>query len=84
MPLYKLPKIKSTTLFPDKSYKKRIHVSPDKGPKFVFEGNGVNEVEVGDELDIGHVKQAYEGVEVETHTFITFAPNTMDKTPLAK
>jgi len=54
-------KIKNSSLFPDTSYKKRIHVSPNKGPHIVFEGDGLNEVEDGDEPDIGHVKQACEG-----------------------
>jgi hypothetical protein len=54
-------KIKNSSLFPYTSCKKRIHVSPNKGPNIVFEGDGQNEVEDGDELDTGHVKQAYEG-----------------------
>jgi hypothetical protein len=54
-------KIKNSSLFPVTSYKKRIHVLPNKGPTFFFEGDELNEVEDGDELDIGHVKQAYEG-----------------------
>ena len=53
-------KIKNSSLFPDTSYKKRIHVLPNKGPKFIFEADGLNEVEDGDELDIGHVERAYE------------------------
>jgi len=56
-------KIKNSSLFPDTSNKKRIHVSPNKGPYIVFEGDGLNEVEDADELDIGHVKQANEGNE---------------------
>jgi hypothetical protein len=51
--------IKNSSLFPDTSHKKRIHVSPNKGPNIAFEGDGQNEVEDGD--DIGHVKQAHEG-----------------------
>jgi len=54
-------KIKNSSLFPDTSNKKRIHVSPNKGPNIVFEGDGLNEVEDRDELDIGNVKQANEG-----------------------
>jgi hypothetical protein len=41
-------KIKNSSLFPDTSYKK-IHVLPNKGPNIVFEGDGQNEVEDGDE-----------------------------------
>jgi len=54
-------KIKNSSLFPDTSYKKRIHVLPNKGPKFIFEADGLNEVEDVGELDIGHVERAYEG-----------------------
>ena len=54
-------KIKNSSLFPETSKKKRINVSPNKGPNIVFEGDGLNKVEVGDEPDIGHVKQANEG-----------------------
>jgi len=57
-------KIKNSSLFPDPSHKKRIHVSPNKGPKVVFVGNGLNEDEDGDELDNGNVKQANEGGKV--------------------
>ena len=53
--------IKKISLFPDTEYTKRIHVLPNKGPNIVFEGDGLNECEDGDELDIGHVKQAHEG-----------------------
>jgi len=56
-------KIKNSSLFPDTSYKKRIHVLPNKGPKCIFEADRLNEVEDGDELDIGHVERAYEGSE---------------------
>jgi hypothetical protein len=55
-------KIKNSSLFPDTSHKKKIHVSPNKGTSIAFEGDGQNEVEDGD--DIGHVKQVYEGSKV--------------------
>jgi len=54
-------KIKNSSLFPDTSHKKRIHVLPNQGQKFVFEGDGLYKDEDGDELDNGHGKQAYEG-----------------------
>ena len=47
-------KIKNISLFPDTSYKERIHVLPNKGPNIVFEGNGLNKVE-----GHGHATQAY-------------------------
>ena len=47
-------KIKNISLFPDISYKERIHVLPNKGPNIVSEGNGLNEVE-----GHGHATQAY-------------------------
>jgi hypothetical protein len=59
---FQILKIKNSSLFPDTSNKKRIHVSPHKGPNIVVEGDGLNEVEDGDELDNGHVKKANEGI----------------------
>jgi hypothetical protein len=51
--------IKNISLFPDTSYKKRIHVFPNKGPNIVFENDGLNKGEDGDELDSGYVTPAY-------------------------
>jgi ankyrin repeat protein len=53
--------IKNISLFPDTSYKKRIHVLPNKGPNIVFERNGLSEGEDGDELHKVHVTPALEG-----------------------
>jgi hypothetical protein len=53
--------IKNISLFPDTSYKKRIHILPNKGPKIVFERSGLSEGEDGDELESVHVTQALEG-----------------------
>jgi len=52
--------VKNISLFPDTSYKKRIHVLPNKGPNIVFECDGLNEGEDGDELDNVQVTKAYE------------------------
>jgi hypothetical protein len=53
--------IKNISLFPDMSYKKRIHVLPNKGPSIVFERNGQSEGEDGKELHRVHVTPALEG-----------------------
>jgi hypothetical protein len=52
-------KIKNSSLFPDTSYKKRIHVLPNKGPNIFFEHNGLSEVEGGDERDSVQATQAH-------------------------
>jgi hypothetical protein len=52
-------KIINISLFPDTSYKKRIHVFPNKGPNIVFENVRLNEGKDGDELDSGLAMQAY-------------------------
>jgi hypothetical protein len=74
-------KIKNSSLFPDTSNKKSIHVSPNKGSDIVFEGDELNEVEDADELDIGHVKQANEGNEgTDSHILNIFTKHNGHKT----
>ena len=58
MPLYKFSKIEDKNVFPDPSYKKRIHILPNKEPKIAFERHETNE---GEELTV-HASQAYEGI----------------------
>jgi hypothetical protein len=53
--------IKNISVFPDTRNKKRIHVLPNKGTNIVFENDGLNKVEDGDELDSAHVTSAYGG-----------------------
>jgi len=42
----KKSKIKIISLFPETSYKKRIHVLPNRGPNIVFENDGLNKVSI--------------------------------------
>jgi hypothetical protein len=58
-------KIKNISLFPDTTYKRRIHVLPNKGQNIVFEQNGLSEVEDGDELDSVHVTQVLEEIRTQ-------------------
>jgi hypothetical protein len=54
-------KIKNISLFPDTSYKKRIHVLPNKGQNIFFYKNELNNIEDRDVLDSGHATPAYGG-----------------------
>jgi len=54
-------KIKNISLFPDTSYKNRIHVSANKRTEIVSENDGLNNGENRDKLDSGHATLAYGG-----------------------
>jgi hypothetical protein len=56
--------IKNISLFPDTSNKKIISVLPNKGPSIVFENDGRNEGEDGNELDFGHATVMYGGCRI--------------------
>jgi len=54
-------KIKNISIFPDTSYKKSIHVLPNKGPNIVFVNDKLNKGEDRDKLDSGHATPVYGG-----------------------
>jgi hypothetical protein len=51
--------IKNISLFPDTSYKKRIHVAPNKGSNILFEGNELSGGEDGNERESAYAMQAH-------------------------